>query len=302
MFLSQIELNDFLSINGAIPIDVDRKVTILLGSNDHGKSNVLTAIEHLNDDVPITEEETNWDATTVPSISFVFSLTSRECEEWKGIVENIMKKAAEEAAEVTEDESEPSEAGPGNGQVTMAAGGAAAARPASPVTAKTAVHNEVVPSVELPKSALNPAATTLTLSRKGVGTPLQFEGVDIADLPGDMQTFFTEKKPRVELFRFISGSLQDSATETTITTDEYEFLQGVFFYADLDPQQSAHVFTQDDQTTRMLDNASAKLDANLRRLWAQGTDLHFELRHKGIAIEFLADDPAIKSRKARMSK
>src|ERR1039457_5430564 len=99
MFLRQIELNDFLSINGTIPIDVDRKVTILLGSNDHGKSNILAAVQHLNDVVPITEEETNWDATTVPSTSFVFSLTFLECEEWKGIVENVIKKGAEGAAE-----------------------------------------------------------------------------------------------------------------------------------------------------------------------------------------------------------
>ena len=62
------------------------------------------------------------------------------------------------------------------------------------------------------------------------------------------------------------------------------------------------LFTQNDTTTRALDNASKQLDTNLRRLWGQGTELHFLLRHHGSAIEFLADDPAVVKRVARMSK
>jgi predicted ATP-dependent endonuclease of OLD family len=124
----------------------------------------------------------------------------------------------------------------------------------------------------------------------------------MGDLPDQIEQFFETKKPRVELFEGLSGSLQDSATAETIVTSDYEFLQGVFFYANLDPMHDAQVFVQDDRTTRALDTASKQLDVNLRRLWGQGTDLHFQLRHKGKSIEFLADDPAIKSRKARMSK
>jgi len=106
----------------------------------------------------------------------------------------------------------------------------------------------------------------------------------------------------VELFSALAGNLQDSTSALTINTAEYEFLQGVFFHAGLDPRQNTQVFTQDDKTIRVLDLASAQLDDSLRSLWGQGTELHFELRHKGNSIEFLADDPAIKSRKARMSK
>ena len=53
---------------------------------------------------------------------------------------------------------------------------------------------------------------------------------------------------------------------------------------------------------RVLDDASKKLDEDLRQLWGQGTDLHFYLRHKGNSIEFLANDPAVTTRVARMSK
>src|SRR5258706_16281767 len=90
MILSLVEITDFRSIKGAIRLDCDRKVTILLGSNDHGKTNILRAVEHLNDDVPITEEEANWDADGSPAISFSFALTAAEKKEWKTFIEEVI--------------------------------------------------------------------------------------------------------------------------------------------------------------------------------------------------------------------
>ena len=81
MLLSKVEITDFLSIRGKLRIDFDKKVTVFLGANDHGKSNILSALEHLNDDTPITEDEKNWDAAGVPAISFVFELGQVETKE-----------------------------------------------------------------------------------------------------------------------------------------------------------------------------------------------------------------------------
>ena len=117
-----------------------------------------------------------------------------------------------------------------------------------------------------------------------------------------MSAFIAEGKPRVELFRALTGTLQDSASAATIATNDFEFLQGVFFHAGINPLECSALFVQNDKTTRALDIASDKLDENLRRLWGQGTDLRFQLRHKGSDIEFLADDPAITTQVARMSK
>jgi recombinational DNA repair ATPase RecF len=83
MLLTRVEITDFLSIKGKLPIDFDKKVSILLGANDHGKSNILAAIEHLNEGKPITQDEENWDAKGVPTISFQFSLDETEKKEWK---------------------------------------------------------------------------------------------------------------------------------------------------------------------------------------------------------------------------
>ena len=107
MILTRIEVTDFLSIKGTLGIDIDKKVTIFLGSNDHGKSNILRAIQHLNDDDRISEEEANWDAedgdnwdpARSPSISYFFALTPAERREWKHAVEQTIQQTANRAAE-----------------------------------------------------------------------------------------------------------------------------------------------------------------------------------------------------------
>jgi hypothetical protein len=117
-----------------LPIDLDKKITTFLGSNDHGKSNILRAIQKLNEGEAITDEEANWDAadgekwdrTKSPAISFLFSLTLSERKEWKLIVEQFLQDAAETllqsydgddddddagaAEEETEEEDPPSQA------------------------------------------------------------------------------------------------------------------------------------------------------------------------------------------------
>jgi predicted ATP-dependent endonuclease of OLD family len=330
MILTRVEVTDFLSIKGTLPIDMDKKITILLGSNDHGKSNILRAIQHLNDDDPISEVEANWDAedaeqwnpTKSPSISYVFALTPAERKEWKSAVEQTTQEAADRAAEellsqdkTEDDEQQDDEEEESSPSRTARPASAAESifRPTTTLGKKAPLKVEVEDDDEeedaedhaglplLNIETLDAAATSITIARTGVEGALTFQGVSLKLLPKFIKNFLEEKKPRVELFEFLRGTLQDSATKDTISTDEYEFLQGVFFQAGLDPLKSDALFQQNDRTTRKLDVASKKLDTNLRALWGQGTELHFHLRHKDKSIEFLADDPSIKSRTTRMS-
>ena len=41
--------------------DEHRPSTVVLGANDHGKTNLLNAIRTLNDDCGFTSEDENWD-------------------------------------------------------------------------------------------------------------------------------------------------------------------------------------------------------------------------------------------------
>lgn len=142
------------------------------------------------------------------------------------------------------------------------------------------------------------------LTRDGVGADLTVNEYPLKEFSEVIYEAFRKLIPRVELFEAFSGELQDSVTAAEIREPEAEFLQGIFFYAGLDPRNCAQLFHQDDETGKTLEIASVELDRELRRLWAQGVDLdlHFQLKHKGNSIELLANDPAVKTRHARMSK
>jgi hypothetical protein len=177
MLLTRLEITNFLSIKGTMPIDLDKKVTIMLGSNDHGKSNVLRAIRHLNDGDVITEDEANWDATeeanwdpaTAPSLAFTFSLTTAERREWKIIVEDLVRAAAERLIiSDTSDDEEDEGATKADTPTTTSATIKPTAAAAKAGTSTPPPEEEEDPP-QLPESALDPATATLTLSRKGVG-------------------------------------------------------------------------------------------------------------------------------------
>lgn len=83
MRLLSAEIEGFRSINEPIKLFCDRKITIVLAANDHGKTNVLEALRHLNVDYPFDQEhDLNWDreATSemLPRVRWDFSLDETE--------------------------------------------------------------------------------------------------------------------------------------------------------------------------------------------------------------------------------
>jgi predicted ATP-dependent endonuclease of OLD family len=80
MKLTKIIVSGFRSIKGSEELILDPKINILIGANDHGKSNLLEAIRCLNDDRPITEDDKNWDLpdTSAVKVQWHFSLTEEE--------------------------------------------------------------------------------------------------------------------------------------------------------------------------------------------------------------------------------
>lgn len=61
MKLTKVVLKGYRSIKQEATLLVDDRVTILIGANDHGKSNLLEAIRCLNDDNRISPDDRNWD-------------------------------------------------------------------------------------------------------------------------------------------------------------------------------------------------------------------------------------------------
>jgi predicted ATP-dependent endonuclease of OLD family len=54
MRLSKLKIRGYRSIKKDEALVTEQRVTILIGANDHGKSNLLAAILCLNDNHPIT--------------------------------------------------------------------------------------------------------------------------------------------------------------------------------------------------------------------------------------------------------
>lgn len=95
MKLTKIIVTGFCSVKGAEEIILDPKINIFIGANDHGKSNLLKAIECLNDDTPIAEDDKNWDLpeTSAVKIQWHFSLSDEEIS----MLPTDMEDASEEA-------------------------------------------------------------------------------------------------------------------------------------------------------------------------------------------------------------
>ena len=305
MILKKITITNFRSVNGTIELDADQNVTILLGANDHGKSNILAAIQCLNAETPISEDDVNWDASTSSCLVFDLGLSEEDSLTLKTAINTAFPPIVPAVIEIPEGTgSDEQQQEPESASVITANGPAVAEIDDSEDDSPSVDPQVIDRRMRAALSILSTPSPTVTLMRTGPATPLTFRGIPLASLPVQVQTALTQIIPRVELFLAFSGELQDSVTAAQIKTDTFEFLQGVFFYAGIDPMSADDLFTHNDQTERKLDEASHKLDAELRRIWAQGVDLnlHFELRHRQGAIEFLANDPAVKTRKARMSK
>ena len=69
MKLKKTIIKGFRSIKETEAFLVDEKVTILIGANDHGKSNIISAIEYLNDERTFQKEDINWDLSDTDEIS-----------------------------------------------------------------------------------------------------------------------------------------------------------------------------------------------------------------------------------------
>lgn len=83
MKLTKVTITGFRSIRETLSLDVDERITILIGANDQGKTNLLEAIRAFNDDRSIKEEDKNWDLESSASanIEYSFALDDAEFEQ-----------------------------------------------------------------------------------------------------------------------------------------------------------------------------------------------------------------------------
>lgn len=252
MKLKKVVINGFRSVKGTVPLLVEDRVTVLIGANDHGKTNLLDAIALLNDDgAQLTNDDVNWDSTDEATVSV----------EWHFEPTDGVLKTLASWSDI---------GGPGDGTVP----------PAFPVNS----DNRIIYS-----RARSP--NIITVKSLPISVPLEQEKAILA------------MRPRVELFAPPSLNLKDQVNAADLEKPEFEFMQGIFRLAGIwDARQG--IFTQNDATSKLLDEASAKLTNVLNDKWNQGKDLKWKLEHTGTNGDHVAiriQDPAIDKRYTRPS-
>ncbi len=293
MRLVQIEIEGYRSVAAPIALHLDPNVTVILGANDHGKSNLLEALTHLNGDKKFDpERDLNWDMTddpkNFPFLSFEFELDEADR---RNLLELSNAALAAEPATTTAGAaptSPPAVAVPGS----------------VPPAATTPVAEPTGATEPVPAPVLTLAKMPATLRVQKVGVEGSLTCIAFNELPKGLATkFFNQARPRVELIK-PQESVPDSVNAAELLTDAHQFMRGIFYYAGLDAKNAGKLFEQTDTTMKRLEGASAELNRTLKADWTQGAELAFLLAHdsKSGNIILRMKDPAIGGRLARASQ
>jgi len=263
MKLKKIVISGFKSIKKTEDFLIDKKITILIGANDHGKTNILEAIRCLNDDKPIKEEDENWDLEDEqPKLQWHFSLSKKEFDD---LVEN--KKEQKEINE-----------------------------PKNPEVDQNQNSEEQKEKDNFPINE----EKEIVYIREGVNAPVKILSLPYI-MEKSREQEILKLRPRIELFAPPPTNVKDSVSLTELNAGgEFEFMEGIFRLAEIFDKKDG-LFTSNSKTLKILDEASEKLTKKLNNDWNQGKNLTWKLKHNGDRIEIHIQDPAIDKRYSKPS-
>jgi predicted ATP-dependent endonuclease of OLD family len=272
MRLKKLIVTGYRSVKGTENLITDERVTVLIGANDHGKSNLLAALQCLNDDQRIVTEDRNWDldASAPVEIRWHFAVDEPTFDALTKVAQNEMPVAPKV---------EPSAAVVTDGSTGQVIEPPHVSPPVFPIT-----EGEIVFAKDIATNAV-----------RVVGSPVP---ILIASEPKLLAL-----RPRVELFEAPSGNVVDQVTQADLSKPAFEFMQGIFRLAGLWESRDT-IFKQTDQTSRKLNEASDALTKILNDKWNQGKNLKWRFVHTGTngdTIGIQIQDPAIKERYTRPS-
>jgi predicted ATP-dependent endonuclease of OLD family len=303
VILRRISVEGFRSIRSSQDLQVDQFVTVLIGANDHGKTNLLAAMNALNDDFEIEASDCNWDVDEAqhadfPKLKWTFELTDAERQELVARAQSIRAKQEAEAAEIAADNAAAADEDDDEEEPV------APAKPATKSGAKTVAvaDDDEDEDDEVEIQALVDDDTikaleelkTIEFSRTGVGAEVVITVPDKLDPHDFVIEFLLKARPRVEMFKGTTKII-DSITLDELPKDENEFMQGIFRKAEIWEDRGS-LFKINPRSKKRLDDASELLTERVREEWQQGKDLHFLLGHagnEGNRIELSIKDPSV---------
>lgn len=285
MKLAEVIIRAFKSIKEEVRLAVDGKITVLIGANDNGKTNILSAILCANDDSPIQEGDRNWDVNDPqgPSIEWVFRLDEGERQSlFQAIVDETRSAIEEARSAFVESEFDFIERSAHLVELLPSES------PEAQV-AKTQEHRLHIPD-------------RVIFVREGVGAPVRLKSPELSLFP-EIAEKLRRARPRVELFKS-TEQLMDKVSLSELENSSQEFMQGIFRYAGLwDSRQD--LFNQNPSSARWLETGSVKFTERIRAEWQQGENLTFRLIHSGqngSHVELMIEDPSVERRYVRPSE
>jgi predicted ATP-dependent endonuclease of OLD family len=306
MLLRKIEIYGFRSVTQKVTVHLEPKVTVIVGANDHGKTNLLHAVTFLNPDSTFDEEaDLSWDHSEEPDqyprISFELELTDEE-RKFLAEAENKLREGAARAG------SEPKTAA----QKVVEG----KPKPGEPSVILDALDSQTEPTgkgpvqtTEIDADDVNiifidarTSSNTLRLTRSGIKAQLSYQSAEDYS-PKTIQALMERFLPRVELIQ-PWDQVTDSTTMQELKSGANEFMKGIFYHAGLDAESWETLFEQNDATTKRLSTASDRLDSQLKKSWSEGRDLKFRLDHNSAqkSIELRIDDPSVGERYVKASR
>lgn len=281
MKLRKLVMTGFRSVKSEQTLLVDERVTILIGANDHGKSNLLEAIQCLNDDKPIATDDKNWDTdeNSPVELRWHFAVDGNMLDQLRELVAKVATAAPAETSAIPV--TPP-------GATIQAAALAKATAPVDVPTPPETDQRTIQPSFTIG------APNEIVYVRDSGANKVRVAVAPFA-MPASSEQFLLAMRPRVEMFASPSGNVVDQVNLRQLESEEFEFMQGIFRLAGLwDSRQS--IFAQNDRTSRSLDEASETLTRILKDDWNQGKELKWKLGHAGTNgdhIVITIQDPAI---------
>src|SRR5712691_1427153 len=241
MRLVRIDIEGYRSVAARVALHLDPNVTVILGANDHGKSNLLEALTHLNSDKKFDpERDLNWDRTddpkSFPFLSFEFELDEGDRRDLLELANAALDAEPSTTTATAVPTSPPALKVPGS----------------VPLSATTPSAEPTGATEPVPAPALTPEKMPATLRVHKVGVDGSLTCVAFNGLPKGVATkFFNQARPRVELIK-PQESVPDSVTAAELLTDPHQFMRGIFYYAGLDAKNAAKLFEQTDTTMKLL--------------------------------------------------
>jgi predicted ATP-dependent endonuclease of OLD family len=317
MKLTKLIITGYRSVKRQETLFVDDRVTILIGANDHGKSNLLAAIECLNDEKQIAPDDKNWDAEhSKVELRWHFFPTEPERDHLATLAltgRSILPPEGLRPPQ-TDEQSPPVESAQEQVKSKSSAELKSATKADGSLDPSHQSDLGSEPRVQdaslAPPASVSSPGPTFPVDEKGqiiFARDSETNKVTVAALPFEIEVSNADAvlalRPRVEFFESPRGNVIDQVNLKDLETPQYEFMQGIFRLGGLwDGRKD--IFTQNVTTSKLLDEASERLTKVLNDEWNQGKELRWKLKHTGTNGDHIVmeiEDPAIRGRYTRPS-